>query len=380
MSLGLSLDAVIYSLGYLGDEVTAEILNATRAKAQFLASYERYGYSSLADYYKAVAVDLLATNTLDELEQVKGNSSFLCRGCIGTALASKWYFDGQICYRFDLSPQDGESHKSSARRQRLILMKVADLSGGFYQAIADWSLFAIGEPANLDLGYHPGSSLVLVPFTRYVVRLSAQRLITSKHVNTPCAHEETYGANYSSETCYARCVTDEDYPPEHCDLFYESVGRGSPSPLDHPTKFCNAYDIPGASYWERLEFMDSHLKDDDASGPAAGCTKRCPQKCDRMMYELSLRSQIDEAHTVQAFQNAMKDVRKMNMSGLEITVEHGAVYQGGIMTITEIDAYSFATFISNLGGALGLFVGATMMTFVQMIMFGAKLVLDKIVK
>lgn len=92
------------------DGNVAEISNITAAKADFLKIFEQLGYSSLEGYYKAVAVDLLKTNTQDEFDKAKGNSSYYCRGCSNSHDASKWYFDGKICYRFDLVPQDGSGH------------------------------------------------------------------------------------------------------------------------------------------------------------------------------------------------------------------------------------------------------------------------------
>lgn len=128
---------------------------------------------------------------------------------------------------------------------------MGDLTKALFPASSEWSLFVVGEPAEMALSYHTGSFLNLAPFSRSAVRLSAQRMITLNNGDAPCAHEKHFGANYSSEICYARCVSDQAVPPGQCDLFYESIGTSS----SRPTQFCNAYDIPNSTYWTRKETM-----------------------------------------------------------------------------------------------------------------------------
>lgn len=46
-----------------------------------------------------------------------------------------------------------------------------------------------------------------------------------------------------------------------------------------------------------------------------------------------------------------------------------APLQGGYMSFTEVSTYSFDAMIGNIGGILGLWLGASIMSFIQILVF-----------
>lgn len=367
LSLGLSLNALNYSLGYynLFDPISLE--NPSSAKSEFLSFFDKSNFSSLDDYYKAIAIDVAVASSVDDFG--KPVPTLICPQCVVPLVSTKLFMDGGICFLFNLTAEDG-SHSRRIPSYKVIGMKIADRTKKLLQVSSLWRLY-ISQSCDLGLKY-PTSPIINMPENSLItVHVSVQRSQKLKHKESPCANADEVAANYSPEACYVQCYSDVYQKRYGCRRFDESVIHYRPS------DYCNIFDKPPMDYWRLNAELSVQYETIIESPEGINCVRKCPYECDTMIYDVTMRSLISEDDLITPFRMITNLARSVNMSSVAVEVQNGAAYQGGIMTLTEVSTISFTSMVSNLGGALGLFVGGTMMTFVQVILFIIKYVMDR---
>lgn len=367
-SLGLTIDALKYSLGYFDefDELFRES-NST-GKETFLEVYKKENFSSLDAYYKAIGIDIPGAKTMEEFAASDRTIS-ICPSCVGQ-YPEKVFWNNGICYVFQLAPEPADYSLKSLKNQ-IILMKMADHTDGLIRPTSIWPVYA---PRSLTLRYATGSMLILPTFTGNIIRAESQRFVRLDTREAPCVKKDKVDANYSSEACFVECLEEAYDRVFKCRLFLQTT---STSKALSPTDYCNFYDSFPMSFWERVEYIRLQHKAIAESSDGSKCMSKCPKPCDQTVYELSLRFQVNEANAPEPQKKAQDYDRSMNLTFFALQLEHEALYEGGVLTLTEVSTISFTSLVSNLGGALGLFVGGTMMTFIQVILFVVKYVLDR---
>lgn len=365
------MDGLRYSLGFFQFFQSVVLENITSAREDFLLFYYRNNFTSLESYYAAVSVDTGLVHSLAEFAACP-NSTILCPECSNKQSPEKLFFSTGLCYLFNLSPEyHDRSRKPYAVRN--IMMKVSDRTKGIIRVTSTWRLYTT-RYRNLAIKNALGSMLYLPTFGINQVRVTSQRTITLKRKNSTCVSATEAGFSYSSEKCYATCLSEAYDRAYGCRVFDKSVL--SSSVLIDPAEYCNYLELSLSGYWERLEYISAKDENVSHSDDSRICMEKCPYECDKTVHEVTLRSRIEQPNLDRGAPGAAtRDVAR-NLSVLQMFVEHGAVLQGGILTLTEVTTISFASMVSNLGGALGLFVGGTMMTFVQVVLFVVRCALD----
>lgn len=143
--------------------------------------------------------------------------------------------------------------------------------------------------------------------------------------------------------------------------------------MHHPSELCNTLDNPDADSWLVSEENTANQKEKTiGSKEEEACRKACPLECERMTYESTRQEELDaEGYTVVVEVNLPK-LKNLSMAQLIVHLENVALYQGGVVTMTEVSTLSFTTLVSNVGGTLGSFVGATTLTICQIVLFLVK--------
>lgn len=362
-------DAVRYSMGYFSDIEGIRIENLTKAKREFLEAFERGGFSSLVDYVDAISVDIeIATDLYPGYMQSTKPTAW-CSECnqMDKENLRKIFFDFGICYVVDFKPQDASpTRTASPNRGHTLIFKTSDMSGGMITGYSTlWRLFHITDSR---LTVRTGRvALHLATYSLHYIKVSESRYAMLGCEESPCLKKEDMEKNYSRDTCFAACAYEVSDKVIGCHWLFEEPISPKVQP-GQPANYCNAFTHTEAMYavTERPEYLEELQK----------CSQKCPVECDRIVYEISVAGTLDEANARAGVRAVSQADMAQNMSMLAIDVIHQGYTQGGIVIFTEVNTITVYGLISNLGGALGLFVGGTLMTFVQVILFGAKRFMD----
>lgn len=351
MALGLSINALKYSLGYVGSVPDLTPNETAKAKEDFLDFYSAYNFSSLVDYYKKISIDLETTYSTKEFNNmtmaIKMNDK-------KSVLIDKIYLHYQTCYAYYFAPT-GRSLSTTA----VASVKFYDKTKGIMPMAPDLWLHLKTE---LGLLYSPLSPVYAETSYRTRVLIHAQRLIVLNKADSVCCDQSP--GNDSDSTCAARCVNKRYKSMIACQVFRYSMTTDKLSPWEA----CNSADKLDAfnnltfGEFSTSEFQESVIND---------CIRKCPPKCDRTVYQMHIQWQQrlppQKSENVSSSSSLKEPPKKQSF--FEIYVEHAAKYDGETISFIEVNTYSFTELINNVGGTLGLFLGATLMTFAQLILF-----------
>jgi hypothetical protein len=101
--------------------------------------------------------------------------------------------------------------------------------------------------------------------------------------------------------------------------------------------------------------------------------KHCFQECNRNAYEVSItyaKLDYELYNRVWIEQNGnTADFKPLDENTILLNVYHPIME---FVKLQEIETYTFITLISNIGGAAGLWLGASLMSFIQVIFYFTK--------
>lgn len=349
--LGLSVDALKYSLSYLDSFFTLDSAASMRAKHEFLSVYDSHNFESLLDYYSYISPDIEPFQS-----NVTFPSAYTCRGCVNNTKPQKIILDWNLCYIFHLQPVEKFFGTYSAVRN--LKIKFTDRTEGLVPFTPHWFLY-FKHLDNTFLSTHPKVSVRAFHYN--TVKFDMHEFIVLNKQNAPCKELED-PRSYSASTCMAECHNEMYKNYVNCGLIWLSVPSSKPAPAD----LCNYMDKLAPKNWTLPEFFASEENARIDAKAAEYCVTQCPRKCQRLIYSTTL--QMQESFT-DLDTKRLGGTDNKNVSFIDIALKHGAVYQGGITVLTEMHTYSFTQLVNNVGGTLGLFVGATIMTFAQLIVF-----------
>lgn len=344
--MGLSRDALKYSLSYARDWFDP-IPNVEAARAEFEAFYESQKFETLLDYYKAISPDL---NPKDSASDAP--AWFTCRGCPENGTVPKTMVDQKICYVFHLKPvRRGFGVYSDFR---FIEIQYEDKSQGLLDEPTDWELY-FNPHLDIYVTRHP--KLVVRTFYSNTIKFNVHNFTSLARSDSPCLSEETDG--YSSGRCMVVCHNALYRAYLKCGLLWLANSTLTMS----PNETCNYMDRYQPRNYTLKEFFESTDNANIDSTAANDCVNACPAKCERAIFDTRLQMQqsltgIDK-----------KKLQASNRTFIRVEIRHGDVYQGGTMVSKEMYSYSSTQLINNIGGTLGLFVGGTLMTLAQIVLF-----------
>lgn len=352
LKMGITLDGFKYSLGYIStnSEYSITYDNFSQARMDFFDFYKSRNFSSLLDYYGEIALDLPAVDSNDEFNKMSMGIKISDKN---TSTVKKTFMDFEICYAY--MAQTGRSLYTRANA----IMKYQDKTsnilkippGLWVELITDWNFLHTNSPP-----------LYIPPFTKSKILIRSERFETLNKSNAPCL--ENMPNWYSGFQCAIDCQNKQYSESIGCQLFrYSTMNDAGP-----PNEYCH--------YMENLK--KRNYKFDQFRGTAENekigrdCIGQCLERCDRMIYEMNLQWQA----TIEPDEHSGNDSYKQSV--FQLYFEHMATYEGGIVAVTEVSTYSLFQLIDNVGGTLGLFVGGTLMTFVQLVWFCCQYSFEKV--
>lgn len=348
------MNAFKYSLGYWGYEgrLNLEPKDINSSRQEFLEFYQKSNYTSLIDYYESIAVDLEPKESLESLYNSTKPSYLLETGRVPTTKRFVPLY--AVCHEFKLPPVDGRL--SFLFDPERIAIKYTDRTLGVLSKVTqNWFLHMAHDARSLfawPIIIRNGKHIILTIRERYLIAVDKPA--------APCYEpkkEERYVTPVCMANCFQNLLKDETGP---CLALRKSTGD-QPS---QPAVYCNGFDSLGTT--KGAQPNPNQLAQATAKAKET-CLKKCPIKCNRTVYEAVLEGSDDVWDSYQP-SIALASNDRSNLSVTTITVHHHAVTEGGILITRELNTYSFTEFVNNVGGTLGLFVGGTVMTFVQVIM------------
>lgn len=351
LALNLSIDGFKYSLGYWNYRDRLNVENITVARMEFHEMYRQHNFSSLVDYYKAIAMDL-QPNFSQQAFSMNPSSAYLVRDDHEHhSPPEKVFLPLQsICHRFMLKPM--KSRTDLLQEPPSFLLKYIDLTQGLVPVSRNWLLF-LDSTANAMYSW----PLILKSEHKVILTLRTQRFINKNLPNSPCSNLDE--KEYTGAACMAECGNGKQREVYNCQLFWISTGAGN----RHPEEFCNSFDASvmknvtlKADKWDVIM---QKVNDD--------CVKKCPHRCNRILYDASLEGEDEVWSDILAAE--LRNSTHPNSSLTMMNIQYDALRRDGILTFTEVSSYTFTELVNNVGGTLGLFVGATLITVAQLIMF-----------
>lgn len=355
--LGLSMNALKYSISYLSDSFSEDLADVKASRNEFLVLYALNGFRSLLDYYKAISPNLQYQTP----NNTNLTSLYSCRGCEAAEVAEKTILDLRLCFVFNFTPV--EIGFGTYSGDRLVKIKYATRTLNLARESLDW-----------DLYFKPSTNAFISVFPKLTVRssyyntikLSEQRHVMLPSEVAPCVDKE----GYSAVDCMAKCHNDMYLALLNCGLL-----RLSQSLKHLPTDYCNYMDRYLSENLTLSEFFASEQNARIDAAAADDCVRQCPPPCRRVIFDTTLQLQTRFSDNGEKTE---EEEHETNSTRIEVHLKHAGVYQGGVMVLSEMITYTFTQWVNNVGGTLGLFVGATLMTFAQVVVFAINYTLGRV--
>lgn len=348
LSLGISWDGLLYGLGYITKLQPQHIIkNLTTAQKQFFEFYESQNFSSLLEFYEAISVDLTTVYSMQEYQRYENvmklndNDSYFLR---------KAFKAFAICYAYQFSPAQSSWSEIGG------IVKIRDKAMGLLSDTFGWLVYT---SLNIDTFNPVIPRLYLSDFTNNGVLITVSSYVSLPNSEEPCKDANKDGTRYSGTICARDCKNEHFLRILGCKFF-----RFDAEPtVEHPNRYCHyailqetAFPAIDARLLTEFRFQSAEALLDATANQE--CLKRCPRRCKRTVHQAYLQTSVP-----------LRNVDTENSSNIAIWFEHNSFIEGGSLTLLEIRKYSFTDLVSNVGGALGVFVGGTMMTLAQVVMF-----------
>lgn len=356
LAAGLSLDGLQYSLAYHNSFDSLAIANVTQAKKAFLEFYTEQNFSSYLEFLKFITIDpQLTTWPSKHFVLDPTTPSYACDECQEPVALEKTFISDGSCYKVQLQPAKPRLGVSTAVASVMIALNIRN--HGINAVSEHWRLNFCSSNYSRHTPACPGAIIKSA-------RESKVKVSSEKFVNLPNGVKfcRDVDKSYSQAQCVASCQTELMKDVIGCQHFSFSPGHQTPDRL------CNHLDgnLPLVHQsWGQLfstiegKEMLARLENE--------CVKRCPRPCVKYVNALTLENEFDLREY--GAMDSMYSASYPNRSLVVVHVTHSAALEGGIFTWTEVQSFTPTQLISNFGGALGLFVGGTIMTVAQLILF-----------
>lgn len=171
---------------------------------------------------------------------------------------------------------------------------------------------------------------------------------------------------YTQKNCLLICL--QRHIVQNCGCYIPKI------PNFDDSRVCNGHDILECGYTQYHEFYTTQLSNQ--------CFVECPQECDSIEYDLSssvmdfpspfyadlfIRKHKlfpDNYKNLTTFENIKQSVVKINIYFSDISYT----------SIKEVPAKTFEQLIGDLGGILGLCLGASLLSFIEIVELVAQLI------
>jgi Amiloride-sensitive sodium channel len=314
LEMGLSKNAVKLLLTYMNAPLKAE--NETAAQSELSAFMTANRLDSYIDLYRSLVLD--------------EDSSLSCESCLPSSpRLVQAEFD--MCYRIDINPDDVASELAYKTIIK-IKFRFEDHSHGlsnktYYAALNihdDWSPVMVLK------------WIFVEKWSETFVSLKPTRLIRSSSESC-IADDEVQVDAYSQSLCKSDCYERSYMLPCYGCMSFGFFMQQPDDPKDIP--FCSIYSE-----------KDCTLSEADIGKV---CQRKCRPKCSHVSYDvMSTTVRFDVANS-----------STETILSLRLDVDNG------MLTFEEITVYTIDSLVANLGGVLGLYLGGSVMTLVQLVFF-----------
>lgn len=326
----LSLNAVYYALGFAFevDNLTLSTKNISlvNGKIEYDNFVASHNITSLFDFYSAIAMksdNILCVSTI---------SPFDC-----SSESKQVFFIDQVCYEPQLLKKDCTALTATPPA----FLRVHNN----YTKSSLWRKIT----GNNELIINPEYK-VFTPFLEKITLFKGSyivvKIVPKKYqmLNVPGKYACIDNDSYSQKICHHHCME------EMSSLKYANCVRLSY--FVDELHFFNQYQ---PCIMSLLEQMQGTIWDLDKSKTIGICVQRCKPSCTKTLYEVST--------TFKSMPSC--STSESDSTSVEIIYD---VCESGLETFSEYNRYSVESFIANIGGVLGLWVGASAVTFVQILM------------
>lgn len=349
----MSLDAFIYSLGFWDSSKILAKDRIPAAKREFHSVFKQRNFQKLADYYKAISIDLQPVYSMDDFYA----STFPAYLAMDGLSVKKVVMPlASVCHVFTLPPM--VATLGLLNEFGLILLKFSDKTGGLISPSRSWLMWLRPDPAGLY-----SWPTIIRESTTSTLSIKSHHAKAISRPEALCHDHGGGDANYSSAVCMTECQNQLLKEAISCQAFWLLPEKSETLLLED---YCNHFDfqmknstLDGIFKTEKLLLSDK-LKMD--------CFSHCSRSCEKTINECVLIGE-NIAYIDTDLKKKVDASRNSNMSITAIYFLHDALHQGGVISTEEVSAYSFTELVNNVGGTLGLFVGGTVMTFAQIILF-----------
>ena len=174
------------------------------------------------------------------------------------------------------------------------------------------------------------------------------------------------GVEYSQETCFGLCVQKKIMDTCNCSNTWMPVFNTS-------TRFCLNY-IP------ELKCRNNVLSSFSKSTAPEECKKACPYECDSIDYDISTyRALYPTDYYTNILYDYLINNRKINVSldNIGKSVVKVNIYYKSMEYLSTQQMISISTedFFSNIGGTLGLYIGISILSLIEVVELGFNLML-----
>lgn len=328
----LSNGAILFAISYLLFDFQPKNLkdfDVDAIREEFSEYMKRMNFDDIHQFYYHIAVE---SDTFIES----------CDGCKSTANLTKARFCDTICFKIYAEDVDSRLQTVSEPIQMNLLPQ--NYTGGEIgiPEIRKYHALIIDNDEKFPI---PVKEMLLEKNTITGVYVTPKVNIFVNTDERPCDPNTDTG--YSQKLCHSDCIQKTGYAQcKGCfmmDFFIGDMNDGPKYPL------CNALKSPPIITECRFALING----------AKECSKKCPNSCKQKMLDISLFTSKQFVGTTSA-----------DLSGDKTVIQiYYQVANFGIQTFEEVLTYSFETMVSNVGGQLGLWIGASIMTLVQLVIF-----------
>lgn len=342
--LGMPGPALLYALSLLRRiKIDEPVENVSEAENLLNRFMQEKKFASYFDLYLTLANDF-------------DNSSLYCEECSDWP-PRKVVTEQGVCYFINF--KDYIANVLAIREPRLTYNPVSYNQTGNISILNAFSTKDITE--TLYIGTHINDFFSLEPIylllnTTYILRITPMRHIFIDDASTPCLRKVSSQSKLMCEAyCHEQSMDQFCAIPHMLGLFNGSHKARPLSPND-----------PGPRLWSSL--VEDPQKYHDAvrsceerfQGVCAKCDEiTCPQPCQKMTYSTT----VSAINTRRVFQD-------LNESALTLVISYQV--RTGIIEAQEVMTYTWYSFLSNVGGVMGLWCGASLISMYQLTLFFGK--------
>lgn len=266
--------------------------------------------------------------------------------------ATKLLLQSQICYMFRMEIINCAIETVRYRPKFKIFFpkekeQFADLSND-----GEYHTFLINPTQHLAAGV---SRFILDMNKIYVMEIFPRRFRVVNTNQKPCLEKNKENSNYSRRLCEYDCME------RQFNLNYKNcmnIGFFIVTKSDQNIPMCNSNTV-----YPHIEEEDEKLEE-----IAMKCSLKCPDNCESNMPGFSISSADTRA-----------DVRNDTLPYSTIEIVYDVCNQGE-MIISEYQKITSVDLVASIGGILGLWIGASSVTFIQIIMCLLEMMVIKIYK